>query len=55
MFTLLMNLATNYLDMIKKLESEKNRNSKGIQQINDEFYIVCMLNALFGNPNIHLI
>lgn len=24
------------------------------QKLNEEFFVVCMLNALFGNPNVHL-
>ena len=26
-----------------------------LTKLQEEFYVVCMLNALFGNPNIHLV
>lgn len=25
-----------------------------VQKLNEEFFVICMLNALFGNPNVHL-
>lgn len=33
----------------------KENEPSGQQRLREEFYVVCMLNALFGNPNIHLI
>jgi len=24
------------------------------QKLSEEFFVICMLNALFGNPNVHL-
>jgi hypothetical protein len=34
---------------------KKEVNVEVVKRLQEEFYIVCMLNALFGNPNIHLI
>jgi len=36
-------------------ESQKSREPKYTDKLKHEFYTVCMLNALFGNPNIPLV
>ena len=37
------------------IESQKPRPQKYADKIRHEFFTICMLNALFGNPNLHLI
>jgi len=39
-----------------KKEDEKNKGHKEhVFRLNQEFYVICMLSALFGNPNVHLV
>ena len=51
LFFYLKDLAQDYVGLI-----QKNQGNKGLHdKLQYEFYVVCMLNALFGNPNIHLV
>eukprot|EP00352_Strombidinopsis_acuminata_P000902 CAMPEP_0176343556 /NCGR_PEP_ID=MMETSP0126-20121128/4036_1 /TAXON_ID=141414 ORGANISM="Strombidinopsis acuminatum, Strain SPMC142" /NCGR_SAMPLE_ID=MMETSP0126 /ASSEMBLY_ACC=CAM_ASM_000229 /LENGTH=157 /DNA_ID=CAMNT_0017689571 /DNA_START=2967 /DNA_END=3440 /DNA_ORIENTATION=- len=51
-FYLLKDISDDYVTKILACSSQK---TKYADKLNNEFYVVCLLNALFGNPNISLV
>ena len=56
-FYLFESLAKMLVKQIQECERFANDGSKKLlrQKLLEEFYVVCMLNAIFGNPCIHLV
>ena len=53
-----LNLAANHYKSSLALRKEDERNQsirQHIFKLNQEFNVICMLNALYGNPNLHLV
>mmetsp|Transcript_38773 Transcript_38773/g.28663 ORF Transcript_38773/g.28663 Transcript_38773/m.28663 type:complete len:82 (-) Transcript_38773:1472-1717(-) len=50
---MLLELANHYLELIRGLEA--GNNEAELQCLYDEFYVICVINALFGIPCIHFI
>lgn len=52
LFFFLKDIADDY---IAKILACSNQKTKYADKLNNEFYVVCLLNALYGNPNISLV
>ena len=53
-FRFLKDIASEYANVIDQLTRQQKTSKVYQRKLNDNFYVICMLNALFGDPRLHL-